>query len=67
MVSQELSLFPALSVEENLLLAPGGGAWQARRAFGRRAQRSQRETESRQGGRWERLGVVAAGQIPQGL
>src|SRR6202023_1962756 len=33
----ELSLFPALSVEENLLLAPGGGAWQARRAFGRRA------------------------------
>ena len=37
MVSQELSLFPALSVEENLLLAPGGGAWQARRAFGRRA------------------------------
>ena len=38
-VSQELSLFPALSVEENLLLAPGGGAWHARRAFGRRAHR----------------------------
>src|SRR5262249_35811558 len=37
-VSQELSLFPALSVEENLLLAPGAGAWQARRAFGRRAR-----------------------------
>jgi ABC-type sugar transport system ATPase subunit len=36
-VSQELSLFPALSVEENLLLAPGGQAWKARRAFGRRA------------------------------
>ena len=29
-VSQELSLFPALSVEENLLLAPGKGAWRAR-------------------------------------
>ncbi len=38
MVSQELSLFPALSVEENLLLAPGGGSWNARRAFGRRAR-----------------------------
>ncbi len=37
-VSQELSLFPALNVEENLLLAPGGGAWKARRAFGRRAR-----------------------------
>ena len=37
-VSQELSLFPALSVEENLLLAPGAGAWRARRAFGRRAR-----------------------------
>jgi ribose transport system ATP-binding protein len=36
-VSQELSLFPALSVEENLLLAPGAGAWRARRAFARRA------------------------------
>ena len=36
-VSQELSLFPALSVEENLLLAPGGRAWKARRAFGRKA------------------------------
>ena len=36
-VSQELSLFPALSVEENLLLAPGGRAWGARRAFGRKA------------------------------
>jgi ribose transport system ATP-binding protein len=31
-------LFPALSVEENLLLAPGAGAWRARRAFGRRAR-----------------------------
>jgi ribose transport system ATP-binding protein len=29
-VSQELSLFPALSVEENLLLAPGGRAWKSR-------------------------------------
>lgn len=37
-VSQELSLFPALNVEENLLLAPGAGAWRARRAFGRRAR-----------------------------
>jgi ABC-type sugar transport system ATPase subunit len=37
-VSQELSLFPALSVEENLLLAPGAGAWRSRRAFGRRAR-----------------------------
>jgi ribose transport system ATP-binding protein len=37
-VSQELSLFPALNVEENLLLTPGGGDWKARRAFGRRAQ-----------------------------
>ena len=37
-VSQELSLFPALSVEENLLLAPGGCAWKSRRAFARRAQ-----------------------------
>ena len=37
-VSQELSLFPALSVEENLLLAPGGRAWRARRAFGRSAR-----------------------------
>lgn len=36
-VSQELSLFPALSVEENLLLTPTGGDWKARRAFGRRA------------------------------
>ena len=36
-VSQELSLFPALSVEENLLLTPTGGDWNARRAFGRRA------------------------------
>lgn len=36
-VSQELSLFPALSVEENLLLAPGTGAWRARRAFARKA------------------------------
>ena len=36
-VSQELSLFPALSIEENLLLAPGGRSWQARRAFARAA------------------------------
>ena len=36
-VSQELSLFPALNVEENLLLTPIGGDWNARRAFGRRA------------------------------
>ena len=36
-VSQELSLFPALSVEENLLLTPTGGDWKSRRAFGRRA------------------------------
>jgi ABC-type sugar transport system ATPase subunit len=37
-VSQELSLFPALSVEENLLLAPGKGAWRSRRAYGRDAR-----------------------------
>jgi ABC-type sugar transport system ATPase subunit len=37
-VSQELSLFPALSVEENLLLAPGGRDWKSRRAFARRAR-----------------------------
>ena len=37
-VSQELSLFPALSVEENLLLAPGSGAWKSRRSFARRAR-----------------------------
>jgi ABC-type sugar transport system ATPase subunit len=37
-VSQELSLFPALSVEENLLLAPGKGAWRSRRAYGRNAR-----------------------------
>jgi ABC-type sugar transport system ATPase subunit len=37
-VSQELSLFPALSVEENLLLAPGGRAWKSRRSFARRAR-----------------------------
>ncbi len=36
-VSQELSLFPVLNVEENLLLTPIGGDWKARRAFGRRA------------------------------
>ena len=36
-VSQELSLFPALSVEENLLLAPGGCARKSLRAFARRA------------------------------
>jgi ABC-type sugar transport system ATPase subunit len=32
-VSQELSLFPALSIEENLLLVPGSGGWRSRRAF----------------------------------
>ena len=37
-VSQELSLFPTLSVEENLLLAPGGRDWKSRRAFARRAR-----------------------------
>jgi ribose transport system ATP-binding protein len=37
-VSQELSLFPALTVEENLLLAPGARTFRARRAFGRRAR-----------------------------
>jgi ABC-type sugar transport system ATPase subunit len=37
-VSQELSLFPALSVEENLLLTPAARDWSARRAFRRRAQ-----------------------------
>ena len=37
-VSQELSLFPALSVEENLLLAPGESAWKSRRSFARRAR-----------------------------
>jgi ABC-type sugar transport system ATPase subunit len=36
-VSQELSLFPALSVEENLLLASGGHAWKSRRSSVRRA------------------------------
>jgi ABC-type sugar transport system ATPase subunit len=37
-VSQELNLFPALTVEENLLLAPGARTFRARRAFGRRAR-----------------------------
>jgi ABC-type sugar transport system ATPase subunit len=37
-VSQELSLFPALSVEENLLLAPNGSGWRSRRSFARRAR-----------------------------
>ncbi len=37
-VSQELSLFPALSVEENLSLAPGESAWKSRRSFARRAR-----------------------------
>jgi ABC-type sugar transport system ATPase subunit len=37
-VSQELNLFPALSVEENLLLAPGGRAWKSRQSFARRAR-----------------------------
>ena len=37
-VSQELSLFPTLSVEENLLLAPSGSGWKSRRSFGRRAR-----------------------------
>jgi ABC-type sugar transport system ATPase subunit len=37
-VSQELNLFPALCVEENLLLAPAGGAWSSRQLFRRRAE-----------------------------
>src|SRR5580704_59149 len=37
-VSQELSLFPALSVEENLLLAPGGRDWKSHQSFARRAR-----------------------------
>jgi ABC-type sugar transport system ATPase subunit len=37
-VSQELNLFPALNVEENLLLAPGRSTWRGRRAFARRAR-----------------------------
>jgi ABC-type sugar transport system ATPase subunit len=37
-VSQDLSLFPALSVEENLLLAPGGRDWKSRRAFAGRVR-----------------------------
>src|SRR5271163_4187099 len=37
-VSQELSLFPALSVEQNLSLAPGENAWTFRRSFARRAR-----------------------------
>jgi ABC-type sugar transport system ATPase subunit len=37
-VSQELNLFPALCVEENLLLAPAGGAWTSRQLFRRRAE-----------------------------
>jgi ribose transport system ATP-binding protein len=52
-VSQELSLFPALSVEENLLLAPGAGAWRARRAFARRANDV-----------LQKLGVVVAHKTP---
>ncbi len=52
-VSQELSLFPALSVEENLLLAPGKGSWQARRAFARKARDM-----------LQRLGVEAALKTP---
>ena len=52
-VSQELSLFPALSVEENLLLAPGGRSWKARRAFGREAY-----------GVFEKLGVSAHLKTP---
>jgi ABC-type sugar transport system ATPase subunit len=52
-VSQELSLFPALSVEENLLLAPGGRSWRARRAFGREAY-----------GVFEKLGVSAHLKTP---
>lgn len=38
MVSQELSLFPALSIEENLLLAPGREGWNQRRAFAKRGR-----------------------------
>ena len=52
-VSQELSLFPALSVEENLLLAPGKGAWRGRRAYGRGARAI-----------LERLGVEVALNTP---
>jgi ABC-type sugar transport system ATPase subunit len=36
-VSQELSLFPALTIEENLLLAPGARAWKSRQSLARRA------------------------------
>jgi ABC-type sugar transport system ATPase subunit len=52
-VSQELSLFPALNVEENLLLAPGKGAWRGRRAYGRSARAI-----------LERLGVEVALNTP---
>jgi ABC-type sugar transport system ATPase subunit len=52
-VSQELSLFPALNVEENLLLAPGVSAWSARRAFARSA-----------GEVLEKLGVSVALKTP---
>jgi ribose transport system ATP-binding protein len=52
-VSQELSLFPALSVEENLLLAPGKAAWRGRRAYGRGARAT-----------LERLGVEVALNTP---
>ena len=52
-VSQELSLFPALSVEENLLLAPGGRAWKSRASFARRAR-----------GIMARLGVNVALKTP---
>jgi ABC-type sugar transport system ATPase subunit len=37
-VSQELSLFPALNVQENLLLAPECRAWTSRRLFARQAR-----------------------------
>ena len=52
-VSQELSLFPALNVEENLLLVPGKGAWRGRRAYGRSARAV-----------LERLGVEVALNTP---
>jgi len=52
-VSQELNLFPALSVEENLLLAPGKRTWRGRRAFARRARDM-----------LQRLGVDAALNTP---
>jgi ribose transport system ATP-binding protein len=53
MVSQELSLFPSLPIEENLLLAPGAGGWKSRRAFALRAREM-----------LDRLGVQAPLETP---